>query len=118
MPNAKDYIYPADFNEALADVLVTEREKLKAHVEELEESNRNLQVDHDQYQAKYRASVANRDLMMRALVHIRSNAESMIRAQSVIGTPDDAFEAINARWTYTECNSALGSTESTPKSIL
>ena len=39
--------------------LKLEASKLRARVAELEDANRNLQVDHDQYQAKYRALLAN-----------------------------------------------------------
>ena len=47
---------PYDATNAICNVVFA----LRARVKELEESNRNLQVDHDQYQAKYRASIASR----------------------------------------------------------
>lgn len=50
---------------------------------------------------------AERDRYMRALVHIRLNAETQLHAQAFSCTPEDAPEAINARWNYTEANSAL-----------
>lgn len=54
---------------------------------------------------------AERDRYMRALVHIRTNAESMIHAHEVCAKIAGEFvetpEFINARWNYIEANTAL-----------
>jgi hypothetical protein len=68
------------------DQLNRENAGLRAHIAELE---------------------AERDRYMRALVHIKANAETQLHAQSATGTPEDAPEAINARFNYAQANDAL-----------
>ena len=52
-----------------------------------------------------------RDRYMRALVHIRANAESQLKAFEVVADIAGEFvetpEFTNARWNYTEANAAL-----------
>lgn len=52
-----------------------------------------------------------RDRYMRALVHIRANAESQLRAfetcARIAGEFVETPEFINARWNYTEANAAM-----------
>ena len=54
---------------------------------------------------------AERDRYLRALVHIRSNAESILTAHDALariaGEFQETPEFINARWNYTEANAAL-----------
>lgn len=54
------------------------------------------------------ALVAERDGYRKSLENIRANAESQLQAQASLGFPDDHPVCINARWTYSEANSALG----------